>query len=222
MSECGLGSGAIVADIASGTGIFTRMLLQNGAQVYAVEPNQEMRRAGEAALMGNPGFHSICGTAEATTLRDCSADLVTAAQAAHWFDLKKARDEFLRILKPGAFAVLLWNERQLDGSAFLREYEQLLLTYGVDYGEVRHELTTARIQEFFVPADCQLKVFHLSQQVDYAGLEGRLLSSSYTPRGGHPDYSPMLQELHRIYEAHQSQGKVTLEYDTRVYYGRLT
>jgi ubiquinone/menaquinone biosynthesis C-methylase UbiE len=142
-AECGLAPSHVVADIASGTGIWTRMLLENGNHVVGVEPNVEMREAGERLLAAFPKFSSVAGTAEATTLADQSVDFVTAAQAAHWFDRERARHEFARILKPGGWLVLLWNERLTDSTAFLRDYEQLLLTYGTDYQDIRHEHTTS-------------------------------------------------------------------------------
>ena len=103
--ECGLTPNHVIADIASGTGIWTRMLLQNGNKVFGVEPNPEMRKAGERLLAAFPNFTSVAGTAEATTLADQSVDFVTAAQAAHWFDRKRSRREFVRILKPGGWLV---------------------------------------------------------------------------------------------------------------------
>ena len=151
-TECGLQSAHVVADIASGTGIFTRLLLENGNRVFAVEPNAEMREAGERLLRVYGNLTSIAGTAEGTTLPTASADFVTAAQAAHWFDRRRAREEFVRILKPGGWCVLIWNERRTAGTPFLREYEQLLLSYGTDYKDVRHEKTTAAIHKFFAPA----------------------------------------------------------------------
>lgn len=219
--ECGLTANSIVADVASGTGIFTQMLLKNGNRVFGIEPNAEMRRAGEEFLARYPRFTSVAGTAEATTLPDHSINVVTAAQAAHWFDREKARREFLRILKPDGWTVLIWNERKTDTTAFLRDYEQLLLTYGTDYQEVRHERTTDEIAGFFAPSQFQSRVFEMRQECDYAGLEGRLVSSSYTPPRGHAKYEPMLQELKRIFEKHEAGGHVTLEYATRVFYGQL-
>ena len=141
-AECGLASSHVVADIASGTGIWTRMLLENSNPVFGVEPNAEMRAAGERLLAAFPKFTSTAGTAETTTLSHQSVDFVTAAQAAHWFDRARARREFVRILKPGGWLVLLWNERVTDSTKFLRDYEQLLLTYGTDYQDIRHERPT--------------------------------------------------------------------------------
>jgi SAM-dependent methyltransferase len=219
--ECGLTPDSVIADIASGTGIFTRMLAENGNRVFGVEPNDEMRRAGEQFLQNYARFTSIAGTAEATTLPDRSVDIVTAAQAAHWFDREKARREFLRILKPGGWTVLVWNERRTDATPFLRDYEQLLLTYGTDYQEVRHERTTAEIADFFAPSSFRSSTLEMRQKVDFGGLEGRLLSSSYTPTPDHANYEPMLRELRRTFDGHQVNGSVSLDYNTLVYYGQI-
>jgi ubiquinone/menaquinone biosynthesis C-methylase UbiE len=220
-AECGLKPSSAIADIASGTGILTRMLLENGNRVFGVEPNPEMRRAGEQFLTRYPGFTSVAGSAEATTLGDHSVDIVTAAQAAHWFDREKARREFVRILVPGGWTVLLWNERDTDATPFLREYEQLLLTYGTDYREVRHEHTTDAIDTFFAPSPFQARVFHHSQEFNAEALEGRLLSSSYSPQPEDAGYESMLRELRRLFDQHQRSGLVSFKYSTRVYYGRL-
>ncbi|HEY6370720.1 MAG TPA: class I SAM-dependent methyltransferase [Candidatus Sulfotelmatobacter sp.] len=219
--ECGLAPQHVVADIASGTGIWTRMLLENGNHVFAVEPNPDMRHAGERLLASFPKFTSVAGTAEATTLADASLDFVTAAQAAHWFDRQRSRREFAGILKPGGWLVLLWNERLTDSTPFLRDYEQLLLTFGTDYEDVRHEKTTDAVNEFFDPAPFQARVFEMRQEFDYAGVEGRLLSSSYAPGPEHPNYAPMLRQLRRIFDTHAVAGRATFDYKTRVYFGRL-
>jgi ubiquinone/menaquinone biosynthesis C-methylase UbiE len=219
--QCRLTPDKVVADIASGTGLWTRLLLENGNPVLGVEPNQDMRNAGEEFLRAYPRFTSVAGAAEATTLPDRSVDVVTAAQAAHWFDRPRARREFVRILRPGGWTVLLWNERLTDSTPFLRAYEQLLVDFGTDYKEVRHERTTAEIRGFYAPSSYQEAVFKYRQEFDYEGLEGRLLSSSYTPQPGHAKYAPMLQALRRIFDQHQRGGRVHFDYNTRVFYGVL-
>ena len=169
-NECGLSAASVIADIASGTGIFTRMLLENGNRVYGVEPNADMRQAGEEFLRAYPRFTSVAGTAEATTLDDHSVDLVTAAQAAHWFDREKARREFIRICRPGGWTVLLWNERRTGSTPFLRAYEQLLV-------ELRHRLSgrpltsapRSRLKHSFAPSRFQVRTFEYQQEFDYPG-----------------------------------------------------
>src|SRR6202158_5960015 len=221
-AECGLRPSHIVADIASGTGVFTRLLLENGNTVFAVEPNTAMREMGIRQLesLESNRLVSVAGTAEETTLRSASVDFVTAAQAAHWFDLPRARAEFVRILRPGGWCVLIWNERHLASTPFLQDYEQLLLTYGTDYKEVRQR-TIATIHEFFAPVPSEERVYSLRQQYDYEGLAGRLWSSSYAPLEGHPSYEPMMRELQRIFRAHAKDDTVEFEYKTRVFYGHL-
>lgn len=219
-NECGLAPDSIIADIGSGTGLLSRMFLENGNRVYGVEPNADMRQAGERLLSSYSKFHSIAGTAEDTTLPNHALDFVTAAQAAHWFDRKKARREFVRILKPGGWAVLAWNERCID-TPFLRDYEQLLLTFATDYEDVRHEHTTASIGYFFSPLPFESCAFDNRQEFDYTALEGRLLSSSYTPQSDDPRHAPMLEELRRIFGLHSRRGRVVFAYKTRLYYGQL-
>jgi SAM-dependent methyltransferase len=220
-NECGLLPSHIVADVAAGTGLFTRMLLENGNSVFAVEPNDEMREMGLQQLSNYDRLVSIAGAAEGTTLCSGSVDFVTAAQAAHWFDLPRARAEFMRILRPGGWCVLIWNERVTDATPFLRDYENLLLQYGTDYREVRHERTTAVIHKFFAPTPCQERVFKMHQEFDYEETAGRLLSSSYAPLDDHPNHKPMMRELQRIFDAHARNDRVGFEYRTRVYYGKL-
>ena len=219
--ECGLTSNSVLADIASGTGIFTRLLLEHGNRVFGVEPNAEMRRAGEEFLAGFPKFVSVAGTAEATTLPEHSIDLATAAQAAHWFDAASARREFVRILKPAGWCVLLWNERNTEASPFMRAYEELLRSFGTDYQDVRHQHTGQSIASFYSPSSFRERVFDNQQALDYEGLEGRLVSSSYMPQAGDPNYKEMVAELRRIFDARQSNGQVAMEHKTRVYYGKL-
>lgn len=215
-SECGLTPESLVADIASGTGIFTRLLLENGNRVLGVEPNPKMRRAGEDHLAEFPKFTSVNGSAEATTLPSQSLDFVTAAQAAHWFDRDKALAEFRRILRPGGYLVLLWNDRLVDSAGFNRDYEQLVLQYGTDYGAV--ERRDAAAAHFFGDIPCRKRVVPNYQDVDFEGLQGRLLSSSYIPQPGEPSFEQMIADLRCLFEKHQQGGRVRIDYDTKMYF----
>ena len=218
VERCALGQESVIADVGSGTGIFTRMLLCVGCAVYGVEPNAEMRGEAERSLAGFPNFHSVAATAEATGLAERSVDLVTAAQAAHWFDVARMKQELGRILKPGGRVALIWNVRRTGSTPFLREYEELLKRRGVDYAQVNaHQGDETRIRELFGARGYeQLRLDH-AQHFDAEGLLGRALSSSYTPEPGHTGYEPMLAELRELFERHQTGGRVTFEYDTRVY-----
>ena len=220
--ECGLARSSIIADIGSGTGILSQLFLKNGNRVIGVEPNGAMRAAAERLLEGYRHFVSIDGTAESTTLEPKSVNFVTAAQAFHWFDRNGARTEFSRVLAPGGWVVLIWNERRLESTPFLRACEALLLKYGTDYRQVRHENVTGTIAEFFAPATFKLKSYENIQELDFEGLKGRVFSASYTPERGAANFELMLSNLEQIFQENAKNGVVTFEYDTRVFYGRLT
>ena len=222
-TECGLSREPAIADVGSGTGSLAKIFLENGNRVFGVDPNAEMRAAGERLLRGFSNFRSVKGTAEQTGVPDHSVHFVTAGQAAHWFDRERANREFKRILKPGGWAVLVWNDRDLDSTPLAREYEQLLRDYGIDYEQV-HRVgfdTVKQIAGFFAPAQVRTSSFPNRQEFDYAGLEGRVLSASYMPEKGHASYEPMIAELHRMFDAHQQERRVIMEYITRMYYAQL-
>jgi SAM-dependent methyltransferase len=221
-SECHLTTSSVIADVGSGTGILTKLFLDNGNNVLGIEPNREMREAGERLLSGYAGFTSIAATAESTTLLDHSVDFVTAGQSFHWFDREKVRAEFVRILKPGGWIVLVWNDRRVNSTPFLEAYEKLLLTWALDYREVTHRLITDEvIASFFWPAEFKQAVLFHQRMQDFEGWKGGLLSASYAPQEGHPNYAPMLDELHSLFQAHQMNGLVPVEWDTKMYYGQL-
>lgn len=213
--------GSIVADVGSGTGISTELFLRRGATVYAVEPNAEMRLAAESRFRDEPRFHSIAGSAEATTIPAGCARLVAAGQAFHWFERDAARREFRRILARDGWVALFWNSRRVGDTPFLRDYEALLQEYGTDYREVNHQNVDSTALVSFFGGPVQSHVFPNAQSLDYAGLQGRLMSSSYAPASGHPRHAAMLRELLRIFDLHQHAGRVEIRYDTELHLGRL-
>jgi SAM-dependent methyltransferase len=220
-TECRLTRESLIADVGSGTGKLTELFLANENVVFGVEPNQEMREAGERLLSRFTNFTSVAATAEATTLPDASIDFIIAGQAFHWFDRKRCRIEFARILKRGGWVVLAWNDRQTDTTPFLEEYEKLLKVYATDYSKVDHkQIDDEVVREFFGYAPGKKK-FPSSQEFDYDGLEGRLLSSSYAPEQGQPGYTEMIRDLKKLFETRQEGGHVDFAYDTVVYYGKL-
>ncbi len=219
--HAGLRAGIRVADIGSGTGIASRLLLDAGCEVFAVEPNAPMREAAERILGGNLYFHSVAAPAEATTLPDQSADMILSAQAFHWFDRERARSEFWRILKSSGFIVLVWNVRKTDATPFLRDYEMLLQKFATDYMQVRHEnVDDSALRCFFADGRFVKHTLPNAQHFDFEELRGRLLSSSYAPAEGHPQHEPILAELGRIFDAHQRDGKVSFLYDTEIVIGK--
>jgi len=218
--RCGLRPGARVADIGSGTGILTELLLESGAEVFAVEPNDAMRGAAEAQLEGHPRFRSVKGTAESTTLGDASVDLLVAGQAFHWFDPQRARIEALRVLRPLAWAALLWNERPPEATPFLADYEALLRRHAPEYTRITASRADVGTMRQFLGAAMEVRTFANEQILDFEGLKGRLMSSSYAPEPGNPDYEPMIALLREVFGRHERDGRIVMPYSTLVYFSQ--
>jgi len=219
----GLTPASVVADIGSGTGLLTERFLHNGNLVYAVEPNEGMRKAAAAALSQYPNLHSIDGRSDATTLPAASVDLVTAAQAFHWFEPVATRAEFVRILRPPRWVALIWNNRRDDASPFLIAYRQLLDSFDTDYKQVDHKFVAdaPALQRFFAPGDYRLFTYPNNQVLDYDGLVGRLQSTSYVPAAGEQGHDRMLEQARDLYDRFAADGKVRIDYETQVFLGQL-
>jgi SAM-dependent methyltransferase len=214
----GLTSAHVVADVGSGTGLLTRLLLENGNRVFAVEPNDEMRRAGEMLMAAFQRLTSVAGTAEATTLADASVDVVTAAQAFHWFDRDAARAEFRRILVPGGRVVLVWNQRRTGATPFMRDYERLLIERAVDYERVDHRRVGAADLDAFFDAHTTHRIA-FDESLDFPSTLGRMLSASYVPAPGHPLHDAIVAGLCGVFERHEHGGHVPWNYDTVIHSG---
>lgn len=216
-----LQTSSVIADIGSGTGISAKIFLENGNDVFGIEPNEAMRKASEVFLEEFSAFHAVDGTAENTKLNNQSVDFIIAAQAFHWFDKEKTRTEFERILRPNGYVALIWNERQTDSNEFLREYEKFLLKFGTDYKEVRHEQVTNEIISDFFQTEFREESFLNVQTLDFTGLKGRVLSSSYMPSEIHPIYNEMEKELKDLFTRYQKNGIIKVLYDTKVFYSQF-
>jgi len=209
-----------VADVGAGTGISSKLFLDAGHEVTAVEPNTPMREAAVAWLGGNPRFRAVDGRADATGLADAGVDLVTVAQAFHWFDPESARREFARMLRPGGLAAIFWNSRRLTGTPFLEGYEALLQRYGTDYTSVSERYADdERMRAWFGAGWRGTARFEHGQRLDFDGLRGRLLSSSYAPKAGQAQHEPMLAALRELFERCQRDGRISFDYDTRIIVG---
>ncbi len=215
--ELSFSQDSVVADVGSGTGILSELLLKNGNRVFGVEPNEDMRRTAEANLRKYRNFRSISGSAESTTLENGAVDFITAAQSFHWFNPEKARAEFRRILRDGGWVVIIWNTRKTS-TQFLQEYDQMVSR--VTRRTRRHEdVSETTIRAFLGPY--RVVKLNNSQKLDYEGLVGRLLSSSYAPLPGEPLFDEMIGKISELFNHHHVDGVVTLDYETEVYAGQL-
>lgn len=210
-----------VADIGSGTGISTKLFLDNGNKVYGIEPNKEMRLRGEEVLKEHKQFISVDGTAEHTGLPAQSVDLIVAGQAFHWFNAEEAKVEFKRIAKPSAHAIIIWNERLIN-SPFEIAYENLLLEWGTDYATIDHRnVSEQQLQAFYAPELFQIAFFPNQQTFDFEGLKGRLLSCSYVPNEQQAGFEQMITQLTNLFKTFQINNKVKFDYATKVYVGKI-
>ena len=216
-----LSNDTVVADIGSGTGILTAMLLRQGALVYAVEPNARMRSKAEARFRDKDRFVSVPARAEETGLPDGCVNLITAAQSFHWFDPGRCRREFMRILRPEGWVMLVWNNRLDDKGDFNIAYERLLKKdHADDSRGVTEQELDSRIDQLFA-GDFKRTDYDNYQHLDLEGLRGRLRSSSYCPRPEDPAFAPLMKDLEALFKTHQSGGTVPMLYRTEVYLGKM-
>jgi SAM-dependent methyltransferase len=220
-TECGLSDAHIIADIGSGTGLLAELFLKNDNRVYGVEPNPDMRAAAERLMSAYTSFTSVAGMAEDTTLKDHSVHMVTAGQAFHWFDRALARTEFARILKPGGWVVLVWNLERSDGTPFSADFERFWQTYLNPETRFDKREPPTSILEFFGTDAIHAHTLDNHQVCDYDALRGRILSSSRAPQAHDPRHPAMLADLVALFEAHATDGSVTIHYNTEVIYGQL-
>lgn len=198
--------GGDVADIGAGTGIFTRQLLSAGYRVYAVEPNADMR-----AMLAGCGAQVVCAPAEATGLPDNSVDLVTAAQAFHWFDKEKFRAECRRILRDGGKVLLLWNSS--DDSPLNSEINELSRRYGEKGGICPQSRKSA--DGFF--AEHAAYTFPNDLVFDRERFIANRLSRSHAPRQGEENYEPLRAALSELFDRYGKDGTITVPNITRCY-----
>ena len=222
ISKCHLNSQSIIADIGSGTGKFSKLLLDRNYRVIGVEPNKEMREAAENQLSKLGNFISIEGESERSNIDNSSVDLITAAQSFHWFNREETRKEFKRILKLSGHVALIWNQRNLD-LPFQREYDQILREYANDYDAVNHmNLTTEDFADFYYPGEVSTFKFGYTQYLDLMSFLGRMQSSSYTPKAGTKECDTLIEVAKGLFNKYQNEGSISFEYEAILYLGQFS
>ncbi|MEO1515318.1 MAG: class I SAM-dependent methyltransferase [Bacteroidota bacterium] len=213
---------SVVADIGSGTGLLSRLFLDNDNLVYGVEPNREMRQAAEELLDEYDNFSSVSGSAEQTTLGDESVDFIVAGQAYHWFDPAGFRKECLRLLSKEGWVIIIWNDRNDAHSEFMQAYEAFLQTYSSDYKAVDHRrVDKKKLKKLFDKQDIREAVFDNFQQFDAEGLLGRYLSCSYALPEDHARFEEAKKRLQQIFDQFAENNQVTMAYHTKLFYGNI-
>lgn len=221
LARCGLQPGSVLIDVGSGTGIASRLFARRGLQVIGIEPNPDMRKRAEAEALPPefPAPQYLDGRAEATGLSQEAGDAVLVAQAFHWFEPDAALTEFHRILRPGGWVILLWNER--DESDALTAAYGVVIRSGAEAAAV--EVPRGRAGEPLLVhplfEEAERRVFRNEQILDEEGLLGRAFSASYAPHEP-PASEQFAARLREVFARFQRAGQVVLRYETSVYLAR--
>lgn len=219
-TDCHLQAGAVVADIGAGTGLLTQGLLAQGYTVTAIEPSDSMRAAADHALARIAGYSSAAGTAERLPLPDASVDLITAAQAFHWFDIAAARAEFLRVLKPQGHVVLVWNDRVPSDPLHIA-LDALFAQYG---GAKRSAMLAhderSEVPAFFGANTPLERTWPHAHHLDEAALLSLVFSRSYMPDRQSSLGQQACAQLHGVFQRLAVNGVVAVRYTTVAILGR--
>jgi ubiquinone/menaquinone biosynthesis C-methylase UbiE len=221
LTRCQLTPACRLVDVGCGTGISSRQLAAKGLHVIGIEPNDDMRRQAEQAPVSAntiaPEYRM--GKAEATGLPDAYTNAVLVAQAFHWFDVQPALREFWRILKPGGWLAIIWNERDRR-DPFTKEYGQTLRQHSSSaYADAPQSDAGNHLLRCSHYTDRERVEFPHSQELDFDALLGRCLSISFAPR--EPQQRERLaQALRELFNRYQTAGKITMQYLNVVYTGR--
>jgi SAM-dependent methyltransferase len=224
-TQAGLRAGITVADVGSGTGLLSEGLLERGAKVVAVEPNAAMRSASERILGQTEGFRAVEGAAEATSLHAHSIDLVTAAQAFHWFEVDAARHEFLRILTAEGQVALIWNDR-VSTEPLQVALDAIFGRHGGARREAMADATLERsnVPRFFNGASTRTFTVAHTHWLDETGLLALAFSRSYMPPHDSPEGHQATQELKEAFAAHaedvEGEPRVAVHYTCIAIVGR--
>jgi hypothetical protein len=211
---------ATIADIGAGTGILSGQLLGAGYTVFAIEPSAPMRSEAEQRLCSQVRFHSLNGSAEATSLPMSSVEGVTCAQSFHWFDRAGCRSEFERILREPKLVFLIWNEEVLEGP--IEEYSRILRAATPAFESFNwRNIQDHDFAAFFAPAPFERFYFSNPQSLDRETFVGRLLSGSHVPAPGQPGHQALIEKMTAFFERHAKAGLLEFSYRTRVDVGRI-
>jgi ubiquinone/menaquinone biosynthesis C-methylase UbiE len=216
----GFDSNSIIADIGSGTGKLTRIFVENGNKIYAVEPNDNMRLIAENDFKENKNFISIIADAENTTLQNNSIQFIVVGQAFHWFNKDETMKEFKRIITENGVLMLIWYTAKYD-TQFLKKYEEIL-KFNPDYkGDIhKSKYTDEDLEKLFAKEFKKIKC-HNNVEIDFDNVLGRFMSSSYSPKTGTELYNKSFNELRKIFDKYEMDNKIIFKYEMEIYIGRI-
>ena len=214
VNQFDIGPETTVVDLAAGTGKFTALLVPTQAQIVAVEPVPEMR---ETLARTVPGVDVKDGTAEDMPLPDGFADIVTAAQAFHWFKPDAALPEIARVLKSRGGLAFLWNRRD-ESVPWVREMSDILrwrerYPHISGYDKTNWSEIVGRSGMF---TDLQQQTFGYNQELDRAGLADRVRSVSYVATLDQAERDELVQRVLALVD--DKPERFMLPYQTLVFW----
>ncbi|MFF2752999.1 class I SAM-dependent methyltransferase [Psychrobacillus sp. NPDC058041] len=220
LSYIGIAKDSFVADIGSGTGIFSKTLLEMGCNVYGVEPSEDMRSESKENLGQFATFYPVNGTAEHTTLQAKSVDFITVAQAFHWFDTVRFKMECSRILHDKGKVILVWNSRVMD-SPLVQENEQIFRRFCPDFkgfsGGIGY--MDEKIKTFFCNFDVHR--FQNDLQFNKSKFIERNLSASYSLKENDVEYDSYIKQLNNLFDKYAIDGMLIVPNETIAYIGQI-
>lgn len=220
VATCPAAHGATVADVGAGTGLLTQGLLQQGYRVVAVEPSAAMRSAADEILGHHPGYRSVAGTAESMPLTDASVDLITAAQAFHWFDVERARRECRRVLKPAGQVALIWNDRVLEDPLHLALNEVFARFGGAKLTALVAHESREGVRVFFGSALVRELSWPHVHTLTEEGLLSLVFSRSYVPARDTPEGAEIARLTREVFRRFTANDTVNVRYRTALIMGR--
>ncbi len=210
-----------VADIGSGTGIFTAQIAPFVKSVMAVEPNGDMRNKAEDRFKTFANITSVNATAESTSLPNNSVDIITVAQAFHWFDRELFKKECQRILKPAGTVILVWNDRD-STSEIIKDNFAVNKKFCPDFKGSSNGIDFSKegFSDFFA-GEFEMTEFDNCLIYDKEAFINRNLSSSYAPKENEAHYSDYINAISQVFDNHSENGKIRYPYVTRCYIGKI-
>jgi SAM-dependent methyltransferase len=220
-SAIGLSDNSNISDIGSGTGILSRQLLEKGSRVFCVEPNVDMRKIAEKNLSAFHNFISVNGTAEQTSLQDKSIDYIAVAQAFHWFNVEKFKQECKRLLRLDGKVILVWNSRVSDLPIVIENAEICKKLCHAFKGFTGGQENLESLNSFFRDGIYDYKAFENNITYDQETFLGRNLSASYSPKEGDINYKQFVFEIDNLFMKYSNNGSLMLPNITKSYIGEV-
>lgn len=222
-SDVGFKKESVIADIGSGTGILSELLLERSETVYCIEPNDDMMSIAKNVLENYKGFKPINAPAENTTLVNNSIDFITVAQAFHWFDTDQFKHECIKILKERGKVILIWNRMDMQTDIVL-ENEKINRELGSNFKGFHNGINpddNRALGTFFKNGKYERRQFDNDLIFAMDNFIGRNISSSHAPKEGDENYNSYISALKSLFDAYSVDDLLCIKNYTICYIGEV-